>query len=173
MGARDYLNQPLKQPETEWIKPDENVKLSDVFFGLTRQLRSQFCINRGVLVLRDKESTNLSAVSTWHDGRTRDGLTIRLPSDSSLFERVAAQGSVYTEDFCESFSGNFFERKLLIDENSRSFVLHPMKHEGEVVGLLGFSSEEPIAFSMFEEGTLETIVSDFAKLIHKSELIDE
>jgi len=172
MGKRDYMTTVSKSPTVVLPRPDEKTKLSDIFFALTRQLSKQFYINRGVLVLRDRGSDNLAAVSTWQNGNAREGLAIRLPSEKSLFEHVAEDGQIYTEDYCGSFSGNFFERKLLIDESSRSFVLHPIKHEGEVVGLLGFSSEEALAFSLFEEGAMDQVMSDFAELIHRCEVTE-
>jgi transcriptional regulator with GAF, ATPase, and Fis domain len=142
---------------------------SELFFQLTRRLKSQFNINKGVLLLRSGAGSPLAAISTWHNGQTREGLAIKLPTESSLFEKVAKQGQVYTDNFCGSFTGNFFEKKLLLEDTSRSFVLHPIKHAGEVIGLLGFSSEQPTAFTLFEEGELDQIVSDFAAIIrHKA-----
>ncbi len=139
--------------------------LAEQFFELTHQLRKRYEISKGVLVLRQEQPRRLAAISTWKHGLERDGLTINLPDDSSLFEKVAEQGQVYTENFCESFVGNFFERKLLLDETSRSFVLQPLKSNGHVVGLLGYSSENPTAFAVFEEGVLEEEAQRFASVI--------
>ncbi|MCK4371845.1 MAG: GAF domain-containing protein, partial [candidate division Zixibacteria bacterium] len=97
----------------------------------------------------------------------RDGLRLNLPVDASLFEKVAEQGHIYTEDFCESFSGNFFERKLLLDDDSRSFVLQPLKSDGRVLGLLGYSSRKPMAFVTFEEGALDDICNRLGSIIEK------
>jgi len=166
---RDYFDEPGCSFNFDF-QPllDKEVELVDIFFELTRYLKSHFYINRGVLVLRDPDTERLAAVSTWHNGNTRDGLAINLPSESSLFVRVVEGGRVYTEDFCETFSGNFFERKLLLDESSQSFVLNPLRHEGKVVGLLGYSSEEPTAFSVFEEGILEHVTGGLAQVIHQN-----
>jgi len=139
--------------------------LSEIFFELTRYLRREFEINKGVLILRQEQPRKLAAVSTWSNGLGRDGLAVNLPCDSSLFEQVARNGQVYTENFCEAFSGNFFERKLLLDENSRSFVLQPLKSNGQVVGLLGYSSEKPTAFTMLEEGMLDGVAEEFGSVI--------
>ena len=139
--------------------------LSEQFFELTHQLRKKYEINKGVFVLRQEQPRKLAAISTWKHGLERDGLTINLPNVSSLFEKVAEQGQVYTENFCESFVGNFFERKLLLDDTSRSFVLQPLKANGHVVGLVGYSSENPMAFAVFEEGVLEEKAQQFASII--------
>ena len=146
---------------------DQGADLAEMFFQLTGELRKRYNINKGVLVVRRPDTNNFAAVSTWHNGARRDGLTVNLPPTSSLFEKVAEHGSVYTEEFCGSFSGNFFERKLLLADESRSFVVQPLKFDGEVVGLLGYSSEEPTTFALFEEGAIDTVSSDLAKVIRE------
>ncbi len=144
-------------------KQEQGIDLSDRFTELTRQLLCKFDISKGVLVIRRPIDEQLAAISTWQSGVTRDGLTITLPTETSLFDQVAKQGQTYAEDFCDSFSGNFFERRLLLDDDSRSFVVHPLKHEGKVVGLLAFSSHEPTAFAMFEEGDIDHLTQPFAQ----------
>lgn len=140
-------------------------ELSEVFAGLTRQLRRKYPIDKGVLVLREDDGKRLSAITTWSQGNVRDGLKLNLPAETSLFEKVAECGHVYTEDFCESFSGNFFERKLLLDDDSRCFAIQPLKFEGRVMGLMGFSSRRSSAFTMMEEGALDEIAGKFGEII--------
>lgn len=158
-----------ERPDASFVNFDEILSshsdLSELFFELTQQLRKKFNINKGVLILRQEQPTKLAAVSTWKNGLARDGLALNLPCDSSLFEKVAEQGLVYTENFCEAFGGNFFERKLLLDDSSRSFVLQPLKSNGQVFGLLGYSSESPTAFTTFEEGVLDDMAGKFASII--------
>ncbi|RKX25698.1 MAG: hypothetical protein DRP47_09385 [Candidatus Zixiibacteriota bacterium] len=145
--------------------PDNNescFNLTQAFSDLTEELSKDYDITKGVLVIRMQDTQNLAAISTWKDGMMRDGLTVTLPSKSSLFEKVAENGCVYTEDFCAAFSGNFFERKLLLDDNSRSFVVQPLKTKGKVVGLVAYSSDQPTAFAMFEEGVVQPVAAKFA-----------
>ena len=159
--------------ETEQAAVDMTGSLSgseqpaQLFFQLTRRLMTRFEISKGVLLLKANANGPLAAISTWNNGQTRDGLAIKLPSESSLFERVAECGQVYTENFCGSFSGNFLEGKLLISEDSGYFVLHPLKHQGEVIGMIGFSSDKPTAFSLFEEGAVDEILSEFTDVIRQ------
>ena len=154
----DSTQQNGMHPETE---------LSETFVGLTRRLRVKYPIDKGVLIVREEEGDQLAAISTWHHGTVRDGLKLNLPADSSLFEKVAEDGRTYTEDFCGSFSGNFFERKLLLDDDSRCFVVQPLKSEGRVLGLLGFSSHAESAFAMFEEGALDSVADKFGEIIDR------
>lgn len=166
-AKREYLTDDCGSRTGEPVCLPKDAGLSQIFSELTAQLSSRYYIDKGVFVLREEGADALAAVSTWKEGQTRDGLSIRLPAESSLFEQVARLGQVYTEDFCGAFSGNFFERKLLIDDHSRSLVVQPLKFEGRVVGLLGYSSEEPTAFTMFEEGALEKVAGDFAEIIQE------
>lgn len=152
-------------PETTCQVIHPEAELSANFAGLTRRLTCQYSIDKGVLVVRDRDGSELSAISTWRDGIVHDGLRLNLPSEDSLFEKVAEDGRVYTEDFCESFSGNFFERKLLLENDSRCFVVQPLLFEGRVRGLLGYSSRRPSTFAMFAEGALDEIAERFGELI--------
>ncbi|UCG62903.1 MAG: GAF domain-containing protein [Candidatus Zixiibacteriota bacterium] len=149
---------------------DRDSGLSHAFFELTRRLAPQFNIRKAVLLLRPDANAPLAAISTWDNGQIREGLALKLPSESSLFEIVAGHGEVYTENFCGGFSGNFFEKKLLLEADSRSFVLHPLKHDGQVIGLLGFSSDRPTAFTCFEEGLVDPVINEFSAIIRDKAL---
>ena len=155
-GKRAYFNEEKSTSFRFDLDPAKidrtQIRPSEIFGEFSRQLKEKYDINRSVLILINDEDKTLSAISTWHEGKIRDGLSINLPKESSLFDKVAENGILYTENFCGVFSGNFFERKLLLDDESQSFALQPLKHEGKVIGLVGFSSESPAAFSIFEEG---------------------
>ena len=136
---------------------------SEAFIELSRRLKQKYPITRGALILKDKE--HLSAVSTWNHGFGADGLIINLPENSSLFRQVVDDGRTYAESFIGGFSGNFFEQKLLLDEDTQAFVLQPLKVDGKVIGLLGYSSEDPDAFALFEDGTLDEVADSLAAKI--------
>ncbi len=167
MSIFNWMDEKSNIPTLEnHADPEQRcINLSQAFSELTEELIRDFDISKGVLVLRMRDTQDLAAISTWKDGAMRDGLTVSLPAKSSLFEKVAEDGVVYTEDFCESFSGNFFERKLLLDDDSRSFVVQPLKTDGQVVGLLAYSSDQPTAFAMFDEGAGRPLASKFASQI--------
>ena len=148
----------------------EDAKISELFFELTRRLEVKYEINKGVLVLRNNNDDAFSAVSTWQNGELLDGLAISLPTEPSLFEQVALDGHVFSDSYCGIFSGNFFEKKLLLDEKTKSYVLHPLKYEGKIIGMLGYSSESESAFSMIEEGSLIEVTAEFAEIIRQKML---
>ncbi len=139
--------------------------ITELFAEFTHKLRLKFRIHKGVLVLRRRPGEPLSAISTWNQGETLDGLSIKLPDQPSLFERVASAGRTYWENITDLFTGNFFEKKLLIDDSSQSFVLQPLRYDGEVIGLVGYSSDSSTDFSGFEEDDIQRTTNEFAEFI--------
>ena len=138
---------------------------SELFLRLTRELQRFYPIRKGLLATREKGSTRFTATASFSERKTRRNLSLRIPAISSLFEKVAEGGSLYSENCAEFFSGNSFERNLLLDESTSSYILQPLKHEGQVIGLLGFSSDETAAFAVFETGLLDTIAEQLASRI--------
>ena len=146
----------------------EKAEPAEIFIDLTRQLQRFFAIHKGVLIINENSSTRFTATATFNNGKTRRNLSLKLPGTSSLFKIVAENGQLYTENFSELFSGNSFERNLLLESDSQSFLIHPLKHDGAVVGLLGYSSTDPLAFATFEDCILENTARQFAARIGKS-----
>jgi len=139
-------------------------ELSNLFGNLTDRLNSKYPINKGVLLLRLAKGEPLTVISLWEKGELKDGLLIKLPAKSSLFEQVIAHNQAYIEDFSASFSGNFFEKKLLLNEESKTFVLQPLRFQNNIFGLIGFSSETPLVFTVFEESQTQQLISSFAEI---------
>ncbi len=167
---RSYLSEERDLSFNFESELPKDANISDIFCELTRRLEIKFDIHKGVLVIRNQDENSFLAVSTWNNGEFLDGLAISLPTEPSLFEQVAADGQVFSDSYGGIFSGNFFEKKLLLDSNSKSYVLHPLKHEGQIIGMIGYSSHEDLAFSVFEEGILLDITSKFAKVISEKRL---
>lgn len=148
--------------DAEW---PEQADLSEVFQAVTGELQNFYELNRAILLVRETNGTRFTAISTWDKGRIRKNLTLVVPGASSLFEKIAESGLLFAEEFCGIFSGNPFERDLLITDQTQSYAVQPLKFDGSVVGLVGFSSTEPNAFVTFEEGALRDIADQFARRI--------
>jgi len=127
----------------------------ETFSEFSRLLENEFDIRKGFLALRENDGTRFLAVSSWKKGGQRRRLSLRLPSASSLFEKVAETGQIYSETFAEFFDGNSVERNLLFDDETVSFVLRPLKYDARVVGLIGYSSDKPDAFVTIQDGQLD------------------
>ncbi|UCC44681.1 MAG: hypothetical protein JSU65_01770 [Candidatus Zixiibacteriota bacterium] len=147
--------------------PDET-DISELFIRLTAILQKEIPIRKGLLAVRGVGSTHFVATATVGERKTRRNLSLVLPRVSSLFEKVAETGTTYTEACVEFFSGNSFEKNLLLDDNSNSFVLVPLRHEAHTVAIMGYSSDEPTAFALFEEELLAKIVPQLSARIAAS-----
>lgn len=167
---RAYLNEEKDISFDFGSSFSKDARISELFSELTRRLEVKYDITKGVLVLRNLNDDAFSAVSTWHNGEVLDGLKISLPNDASLFEQVARDGRVFSDSYYGMFSGNFFEKKLLVDDTTRSYVLHPLKHEGQIIGMIGYSSGKESAFTMIEEGALQNVTNELAGLIREKML---
>jgi len=162
---REYLTTEKNDSFDFESKIPSKVKLSELFQEVTRRLSKKLDIDRGVFIIRDKNNDKFSVISTWNNGKVRNNISINISVEPSLIEKVAEGGICFSETYTGKFSGNFFERKLLLGVNSQAYVLQPLKHEGKVVGMLGFSSLTPTAFSTVEEGILNKIAEKLGEVI--------
>jgi transcriptional regulator with GAF, ATPase, and Fis domain len=138
---------------------------AELFPELITELRNHLSVSRAVLVIREKAASQYLAVATVNGGRARKNLTLRLPGQSSLFDQVANGGIAYSENFCGLFSGNSFERNLLIDADSQAFAVMPLKSDGQIVGVLGLSSDTPMAFATIDDGAMDRVSDQLAACI--------
>lgn len=130
---------------------------ASLFMRYTRLLQRKYPLTKGLLVAREENGTRFVATATFSEKHTRANLSLKLPTSSSLFEKVAEGGLLYSENCCDFFSGNRFERNLLLDWDSSSFVIIPLRHDGETIGILGYSSNEPDAFATFENDLTDRV----------------
>lgn len=139
-----------------------------LFQDMTRRLRVRYPIDRAVLIVGNRSRTEYRATACFEGGRPQH-LSLTLPGESSLLRQVADGGSLYTESFCELFSGNDIERALLLADDAEAVAIVPVKCDASVVGLIGLSSHDPMAFVMFEEDCLGGSREDLGRLIAASQ----
>jgi len=147
--------------------PEPGRPLPDVLADVTNRLQAKFAIDRGVLLVKEDRGTRLIAIASIRRGREKRRLSLRLPEVSSLFARVADGGLIFTDEYYGLFSGNTFERNLLIDDATQSFVIVPLKHDGRVLGLLGFSSDQPTAFAALHDNRYAPLWAELAGQISR------
>lgn len=165
---------PRSEPGREPVRtghggdPTAALDPAEEFFRLTRALQERYDIRKAVLIVKEKETSRFCAVASFNDGRTRKNLSLRLPGHSSLFLKVADHRTIFTESYCDLFSGNSFERNLLLDDECRSYAILPLTCDGHVVGILGFSSDSPSTFVTFEEGAVDRAAAHLAERIRQT-----
>jgi len=144
------------EPAGDISAPDTKIAdshLHEIFTATADCVHRYVPIHRAVLIAVKSHYRDLLAVARWSKGES-DGprtLALRLPVEDSLFAHVAAQRFEFSDDYFGLFSGNSIERQLLLDGvTGGSYVICPIKIDASLVGLIGFSSLLPGAFSNLE-----------------------
>ncbi len=137
----------------------------NAFVQFSRLLERFLEIRKGFLALREGDRTRFLAIASWKNDGTHKTLSLRLPQTPSFFEKVAEHGQLYSESITQFFDGNSIERRLLFDDDTVSFMLRPLKHDGQLVGMLGYSSDVPEAFATVESGQLDAAFDQLAAVI--------
>ena len=140
-------------------------KYGDLFLNIIKKLESKFSIDRALLAILEADGTRFIATTTFSKEKTRRNLSLRIPTVSSLFKKVAEGGLAFSEECVLFFSGNRFERNLLIDDDTESYILLPLKHDGQIIAIVGLSSHEQSAFTAFEHTRFEKSVSSLVESI--------
>jgi hypothetical protein len=135
------------------------------FAQFSHLLESLLDIRKGFLALREGDQTRFLAIAGWKKDGPPRSLSLRLPQAPSFFEKVAEDGRLYSERVAEFFDGNTIERRLLFDDDTISIMLRPLKHDGQLVGLLGYSSDIADAFVTAETGALDPVFEQLAKIL--------
>jgi hypothetical protein len=152
---------------------DRPSDLAALFVNLSRELQQEYEIKKGFMALRDGNYTRFLAVARFKAGGPCKKLSLKLPSVDSLFEKVAESGQVFADNYAELFDGNRMEKRLLIDDDTVSYLLRPLKYEGRVVGLIGYSSDQPGTFITLEEGRLDPFFEILGAIIGSQQPVPE
>lgn len=147
------------------FKKPQSIHLT--FFSLIKKLNRFFSLSRAILVVRSLRDDSLKVVAIKGRKESREGLALTLPEKGSLFYRVFTTKAPYCENYPDGFPGNFIEKKLLLDGDTGSIAICPIKHDGTVHGLLCLASPVLYAFGMFENGFLDAVLERFGMLIEK------
>ena len=150
--------------EAVFRKTDDIYKL---FFLLTKKLSKFFSISRASLIVHSKLDGKLKAIAMKGDKGAHEGLALTLPEQNSLLYNILESGVPYIENYPQQFPGNFIEEKILIDSDTRSLAVLPIKDNGTLGGLICFASPVPYAFTMLEDGLLDDLMEKFGPVLNK------
>lgn len=127
--------------------------LQELFAATVRSIGHYLPLTRAVLVSVGYHHRDLLAVASWseHSSSPSRLLSVRLPVEHSLFSHVAAERTEFSDDYFGLFSGSSLEHRLLLEGvEGGSYMIHPIKMENRVVGLIALSSSLPGTFSDFD-----------------------
>jgi len=144
-----------------------NQNLYQLFFSFIKKLNKFFSLSKAILVVRSPRDNNLKVVALKGQKSIRQGLALSLPEKNSLLYNVFDDCEIYTQNFPKDFEGNFVEKKLLIDNETSSIAVCPIRNDDSTHGLLCLASPIIYAFDMFGEGFLDSVLEQFGKRIKK------
>ncbi len=144
-----------------------NQNLYQLFFSIVKKLNKFFSLSRAILVVRSPKDNNLKVIALKGQKIARQGLALTLPEKNSLLYNVCECCKMYTQNFPTHFEGNFIEKKLLIDDETSSIAICPIRNNGSIHGLLCLASPIIYAFDMFGQGFLDSVLEQFGRRIKK------
>jgi GAF domain-containing protein len=142
-----------QEPAAPFLRMAEAGHLQELFAATIRSIGHYLPLTRAVLVSVGYHHRDLLAVASWSDHSSSPGrlLSVRLPAENSLFSQVAAERSEFSDDYFGLFSGSSLEHRLLLEGlEGGSYIVHPIKIDSRVVGLIGLSSALPGTFIDFD-----------------------
>lgn len=161
---RDISGGPT--PPEVFVKSFDSVvgrsqNINKLFFSFIKKFNRHLPISRAALILHSAKDDTLKMIALKAE-RAREGLTLTLPKENSLLYRVFRTNAIYTADYPFYFSGNFFERKILIDLETKSVLITPILTGGNNFGLVCLTSPQESAFKEYDEYTMERVFGKLA-----------
>ena len=137
------------------------------FFAVTKKLYKIFSISAAILVLHSNRDHSLRVIDIKKAGYSGEALSLILPDKDSLLYSVYRDETIFSESDPDKFNGNFLERKLLLDQTTKSLVICPINDDGRISGLLCLASSLPSAFNSEGAVFLETISRQFRSILSR------
>jgi hypothetical protein len=136
----------------------------ELFMKLCAKLDKFFAINRASLAFYDKYD-DLMKISHIKVGKEyKNGVQINIMASKTLMKRVLDDGNIYVRNFFQFIDGIELEKKILLDNSSRSMALIPLIWEDEKIGTFNLTSKSYLAFSLLESHLFDYL---FAKTAEK------
>jgi len=134
--------------------------INKLFFSFLKKFNRYLPVNRAALVIHSGRDKTLKVIAL--KGETaREGLALTLPAENSLLHRVYNSRAVYIANQPFYFSGNFIERKILLNPETKAVMVAPLFDGGNIFGLICISSQREGAFEGCDQGILDKV---FGKL---------
>ncbi|MFH2036195.1 MAG: GAF domain-containing protein [Candidatus Zixiibacteriota bacterium] len=143
-----------------------NQKLSHCFFSLCKKLNKYFSISRAVLVVYSESDDSLKVIALKCSHNSREGLTLTLPKNNSLFYKVFQDGKIFIKDYFDNSIGNFIERKLLGHDECGSLAICPVIFKEKTIGLLCLASPALYAFEILAQGIFDSVLINLGQLVN-------
>ncbi len=134
----------------------------ELFFSFIKKLGRMIPVSRAVLVVKSPRDGRLKVIALKGTRASREGLALSIPQSDSLLDRIFESRATYTAHDPFGFSGNFIERRILLDESTASLMISPLSANGDIFGLIGLASPEEYAFADHREEFLGRVIQKLA-----------
>ena len=142
-----------------------NNNIYKLFFSLCKKLNKLFSLSTAVLVVHSVRDNSLKVIAVKNSKHSPEGISLTLPDQDSLLHSVFNDGSLHIDNSLEHFSGNFFEKKLLLGEEANSLAIIPINHDGNRIGLFCLASPRTNAFDLLDESLLRPVTAQFGEVL--------
>ena len=151
--------------DTTYINPNHSSynQLNDLLTKLIRKMMRFFPIDKATITFYDARDEMLRVSQVYENGSIKRGLRLNFPVRNSLMYQVLMHGYPVVDNFPEKLSSNVIERKILLNNMTRSVLVVPLIYDGIKMGLLSLTSQKEYAFGLYLEGVCEGMVEDFGK----------
>jgi hypothetical protein len=124
----------------------KNKNIHKLFFAVAKKLAKIFPISTAILVTHSKQDNQLRIVDVKKAGYSAENLALIVPNRNSFLYMAYVNQEACHDFVPDIFDGNFLERKLLIDENTKTLAILPLNNDGYRAGLLCLASDRTSAF---------------------------
>lgn len=142
--------------------------IHQLFFAITKRLNKIFSISVAILVSHSNRDHSLKVIDIKKTGYSGEALSLILPDKNSLLYSVYRDETIFSESDPDKFNGNFLEKKLLLDQTTKSLVICPVRDNGQISGLLCLASAMPSAFNSDDAFFLEEISRQFRSSLSRA-----
>jgi transcriptional regulator with GAF, ATPase, and Fis domain len=136
-----------------------------LFFTILKKVNKLLPLSTAVLVSFSHKDNSLRVIDIKKPGYTGESLSLILPDKQSLLHSIFRKKEIFTENDPLKFDGNFLEKKLLFDNETKAVAVCPIWTNSHVSGLICFTSTIPQGFDMLERGILGAIANQFAPIM--------
>ena len=135
------------------------------FRRLIDKLGRFFEVGKASLIFHDAQAERLRVTHMYERQTLKTGLSLNFPTTGSMLYQVLKQGYPVADNYPDHITTDLIERKILLNNSTRSVLIIPLIVDSARLGLLSLSSPKEYAFGLYLEGVGEGMVGDFIKVL--------
>ncbi|MCP4567823.1 MAG: hypothetical protein GY841_09625 [FCB group bacterium] len=142
-----------------------NKEFNISFHQLIEKLGRFFVIDKASLAFYDDNAKRLRVTHMYDNRSLKTGLTLNFPTKGSMLYQVLAQGFPVADNYPDHISAGIIEKKILLNNATRSVLMVPLLLDSTKLGLLSLASSNENVFGLYLEGVGVGMVEQFVGLL--------